>query len=135
MYTSQHLDSKTYRAHFLDSIIGDHKHLDHALYAFRHVDATNYGAHHLDPIIGDLEHLYYALDTFRHVDASYIHPLFSTVSEVNSTCPLPCIYLFLLPSKNGFGRLAEIDLRRLLALAKRKSHGSQSEISFFSAYR
>ena len=63
MNTTRHEDSKTYGTHFLDSIIGGHKHLDHALYAFRHVDAKNYGAYHLDFIIGDLEHLNYTLET------------------------------------------------------------------------
>ena len=128
--------------HFLDSIIGDYKHLDHTLYAFledldgalymfHHLNTKAYGAHRLDFVVGHREHLDLVLDTFRNVDASYIHPLFSTVSEVNSACPLTFIYLFSLPSKNGVGQLAEIDLRRLLALAKQKSLGSRSEIDFF----
>ena len=139
-FLSWHLDSKTCGAHFLDSIIGDHKRLDHALFAFGHVDVNNYGAHHLDFLIGELEHLDHTgdmchhknlgsapprlhhrppgsetprtpLDTFRHGQSSYMHLLFSTISEVTSTCSLPCIFTDkqkqLLPiNRHGFAPLA-----------------------------
>ena len=119
--TSDHLDTKTYEARHLDFIIS----LDYALYVFHHLETKAYRADHLDFVVGHRKHLDPALNTFRRVDTSCIYPLFSTVSEVNSACPLPCIYLFSLPNKNGFGQLAEIDLRRLLALAKQKSFRSR----------
>ena len=82
VYAFQHVDAKNYEAPFRDSIISDPEHLDHALDTFRHLDAETYGAHFLDSIIHDPEHLDHALDTFQHVDGSYVHSLFSTVSEV-----------------------------------------------------
>ena len=113
LYAFRHIHARNYRVHRLDSIIGHFEHLDYALYMFHHLDTIGYGAHHLDFFVGHREHLNPDLNTFWHVDASYVHPLFLTVSEVNSAWPLPCIYIFSLPSKNGFGRLAEIDRRRL----------------------
>ena len=109
--TFRHVDAKNYGAHRQDPNVGDLEHLVYALYMFHHLDTKAYGAHRLNFIVGQREHLNPALDTFRLVDASCINPLFFTVSEINSACPLPCIYLFSLPSKNGLGRLAFQQIR------------------------
>ena len=64
----ENLDTQTYGAHHLDSIIGRLEHLDRVVDLFWHLDTKIYGAQHLDSIIGQLKLLDLVSDLFWNLD-------------------------------------------------------------------